>query len=97
MGKELSNTLGVKSAKSEERANGTELRPAAPGAPPCFSDVWQTKNFKSRVFGCVANTGVMGAFSGCVAKKGLTVVGGQVRRGSSSAYTGEDSMGVAKG
>jgi hypothetical protein len=34
--------------------------------------VWQTKDFKLRVFGCVANKGVMGAFFASVANSGLT-------------------------
>jgi hypothetical protein len=40
--------------------------------PRGVSDVWQTKNLKSCVFGCVADKGVTGAFYGCVANKEVT-------------------------
>jgi hypothetical protein len=54
-----------------------------PPHPPLFSDVWQTKDFKPCVFGCVANKGVMGVFYGCVANaevRGLEVRSWRKRR-----------------
>jgi len=39
---------------------------------PGGSYVWQTKDFKSNDFGCVASKGVMGEFRGCVATKRLS-------------------------
>jgi hypothetical protein len=41
--------------------------------PPIFADVWQTKDFKSNDFGCVAKKGVMGEFFASVANKGVTM------------------------
>jgi hypothetical protein len=37
------------------------------GEPPIFADVWQTKDFKSNDFGCVAKEGLRERFFGCVA------------------------------
>src|ERR1700674_89903 len=42
------------------------------GDTPLFADVWQTKDFKSNDFGCVAKKGVTGVFFGCVARKGVS-------------------------
>ena len=41
---------------------------------PCFSDVWQPKDFKSFRFGSVANARVTGGFFGSVARKELRCV-----------------------
>jgi hypothetical protein len=41
-------------------------------SPPIFTDVWQTKDFKSCVFGCVAKRGVTGGFFGSVANTGVS-------------------------
>jgi hypothetical protein len=38
--------------------------------------VWQTKDFKSNDFGCVARKGVTGGFFGCVATKGVRGLAG---------------------
>ena len=37
------------------------------GEPPIFADVWQTKDFKSNNFGCVAEKEVTDEFIGSVA------------------------------
>jgi len=42
------------------------------GDTPLFSDVWQTKDFKSNEFGCVAKKGFTERFFGCVARKGVS-------------------------
>ena len=52
-----------------------------PTTTPRFSDVWQTKGFKSNEFGSVANKGVTGLFCGCVARKGLRGRKGGLRKG----------------
>jgi len=52
------------------------------GKPPLFADVWQTKDFKSNDFGCVAKKQLRERFFGCVAK---TVVTGGLRSFDSSA------------
>jgi hypothetical protein len=43
------------------------------GGPPShiFRNVWQIKDFKSGVFGSVANAGVRGQNLGSAARKGL--------------------------
>jgi hypothetical protein len=58
---------------NERRATGAEVGKEATGrgTPPCFSDVWQAKDFKSNEFGSVANAGVTGEILGCVAGKGV--------------------------
>jgi hypothetical protein len=40
-------------------------------APPFFPDVWQTKDFKSNDFVCVARKEVSAGICVCVASKGL--------------------------
>jgi hypothetical protein len=63
--------------KHRERDFGSRQR----GEPPSFPDVWQTKDFKSFVFGSVAKKGVRERISGCVANTGFGGSILEVRRG----------------
>jgi hypothetical protein len=44
------------------------------GCPRHFWDVWQTKDFKPCVFGCVAMKGLRERFFGTVASKGVSEI-----------------------